>query len=163
MIDGLSIRLAVESDIEHWKRWVADPKTMQWFPFESEDEIETTARYLFSFLSRHLVVTAELDGRPCGIVSLVIDGYRKTMHQAGLVIVVAETHRNLGVGSLLLQTVFARGKNCHGLKLILLDVFEGNPARSLYRRMGFVEFGFQPFYTRIDGQFLGRHLMCKTI
>ncbi len=85
------------------------------------------------------------------------------MHQATFSIIVAESHRNLGVGSLLLEALLARGRALHGLRLVVLDVFEGNPARSLYQRMGFVDFGFQPLYSNMDGEFLGRHLMCKAL
>jgi hypothetical protein len=106
---------------------------------------------------------SECDGQPRGIAGLVLPEYRKTMHQATFSIIVAESHRNLGVGSLLLEALLARAKTWHGLCLILLDVFQGNPARSLYLRMGFIDFGFQPFYSNMDGQFLGRHLMCKAL
>jgi len=163
MIGGLNIRLSVESDMEHWKHWVADPDVLRWFPFTSEDEIERAARYVFSFLPRQGVLTAECDGQPCGIAGLVLPEYRKTMHQATFSIIVAESHRNLGVGSLLFEALLVAGKSRHGLRLILLDVFEGNPARSLYQRIGFVDFGFQPFYSNMDGKFLGRHLMCKAL
>jgi hypothetical protein len=67
IIDGLSIRLAVESDIEHWKRWVADPKVFCWFPFTSEEEIDKTAQYVSGFMNRQAVIAAEHDGQPCGI------------------------------------------------------------------------------------------------
>ena len=163
MIGKLTIRLSVEADMEHWKRWVADPKVLRWFPFTSEDEIDRAAWHVFSFLPQHGVLTVECDGQPCGVAGFVLPEYRKTMHQATFSIIVAESHRNSGVGSLLLQALLATGKAWHGLSLILLDVFEGNPARSFYQRMGFVDFGFQPFYSNMEGEFLGRHLMCKAI
>ena len=99
---------------------------------------------MFSFVPGQAVLAAESDGQPCGIAGLVLPEYRKIMHQATFLIVVAEPHRNSGVGTSLLQALLAKGKACHGLRLILLEVFEGNPARSLYQRMGFVDFGFQP-------------------
>ena len=163
MIGGLSIRFSVEADMQYWKRWVADPEVLRWFPCTSEDEIDRTARHVFSFLPRHAVFTAECNSQPVGIAGFVLPEYRKTMHQATFSIIVAESHRNLGVGSLLLNTLLAAGKAWHSLSLILLDVFEGNPARSLYQKMGFVDFGFQPFYSNMGEQFLGRHLMCKAL
>ena len=163
MISGLSIRLSVESDMEHWKRWAAAAEVSRWFPFTSEDEIDTTARHVFSFLPQQAVLTAEDNGQPCGIAGLELPGFRKTMHQASLWILVAESHRKLGVGSRLLQALLARGRDCHGLRLILIEVFEGNPARSLYQRMGFVDFGYQPCYSYMEDKFLGRHLMCKVL
>jgi GNAT superfamily N-acetyltransferase len=163
MIGGLAIRLSVEADMEHWKRWVADPEVLRWFPLSSEDEIDKAARFVFSFLRRQVVLTAECDGQPCGIAGLVLPEYRKIMHQAEFSIIVAKSHRNLGVGSLLLQALLARGKAWYGLRLALIEVFEGNPARSLYQRMGFVDFGFQPFYSNMGDKFLGRHLMCKAL
>jgi hypothetical protein len=29
--------------------------------------------------------------------------------------------------------------------------------------MGFIDFGFQPLYINMDGEFLGRHLMFKIL
>jgi GNAT superfamily N-acetyltransferase len=162
-VGGLRMRLAIEADMEHWKHWVADPKVLRWFPCTSEEEIDRAARYVFSFLPRQAVLTAECDGQPCGIAGFVLPEYRKTAHQATFSIIVAESHRNLGVGSLLLNALLAAGKAWHGLSLILLEVFEGNPDRSLYQRMGFVDFGFQPLYSNMDGKFLGRHLMFKAL
>lgn len=163
MIDGLSIRLSVEADIEHWKRWVADPEVLCWFPLTTEDEIDRAARYVFSFLPRRALLTAECDGQPCGIAGLVLPGYLKIMHQAEFSIIVTKSHRNLGVGSSLLRALLAAGKTWHGLSVVLLEVYEGNPARSLYKRMGFVDFGFQPRYVNVEGKFLGRHLMWKPL
>ncbi len=163
MTGGLNIRLAVEADMEHWKRWVADPEVSCWFPFTSEDEIDRAARYVFSFVPRQAALTAECDGQPCGIAGLVLPEYLKIMHQATFSIIVAEPHRDSGIGTLLLEALLARAKACHGLRLLLLEVFEGNPARSLYQRMGFVDFGFQPCYSNMGDKFLGRHLMCKAI
>lgn len=85
------------------------------------------------------------------------------MHQATFSIIVAEPHHNSGIGTSLLEALLARAKACHGLRLILLEVFEGNLARSLYQRMGFVDFGFQPCYSNIGDKYPGRHLMCKAI
>ena len=134
MIGGLSIRLSVESDMEHWKRWAAAADVSRWFPFTSEDEIDIAARHVFSFLPQQAVLTAEDDGQPCGIAGLELPGFRKTMHQASLWILVAESHRNLGVGSMLLQALLARGRDCHGLRLVLIEVFEGNPLVASIRR-----------------------------
>lgn len=163
MVDGLNIRLSVEEDMEHWKRWVADPKVKCWFPFTTEDEIDRAAREVFSFLPRQGLLTAECHGQPCGIAGLVFSEFRKIRHQAMFSIIVAESHRNQGIGSLLLQALLAKAKDTHGIRLALLEVFEGNPARSLYKRMGFVDFGFQPCFINMDGKFLGRHLMCKAL
>lgn len=164
MLSGLSIRLSVAEDMEHWKNWVADPKVSRWFPFASEEiEIDRTARHVFSFLPQNGLITAEWDGQPCGIAGFELSVYRKTMHQATLWIVVEESHRNQGIGSLLLKALFAAGKAWHGLSFVLLEVYEGNPARALYKRMGFVDYGFQPFFSKEDGHYLGRHLMCRPV
>lgn len=119
MIGGLAIRLSVEADMEHWKRWVADPEVLRWFPLSSEEEIDKAARFVFSFLPRQALLTAECDGQPCGIAGLVLPEYRKIRHQAEFSIIVAKSHRNLGVGSSLLQALLARGKAWHGLRLAL--------------------------------------------
>ena len=164
MIQGLSIRLSVEADMDHWKRWVADPKVSRWFPFASEEgEIDRTARHVFSFLPRNAVLTAELDGKPCGIAGFELPEFRKIMHHAKFWVVVAESHRNQGIGTLLLQSLLATGKAWHRLSLVVLEVYEGNPARSLYQKLGFVDFGFQPCFSNLDGKFLGCHLMCKVL
>jgi putative acetyltransferase len=163
VISGLNIRLSVETDMEYWKLWINDPEVLPWFPVSSSEEIDVAARHVFSFVPRNAVLTAELEGRPCGIAGLDLPGYSKIRHQAMFSIIVDKSCRNLGIGSALLQALLAAAKAWHGVSLVLLEVFEGNPARSLYQRMGFVDFGFQPFYSKMEDQFLGRHLMCKAL
>ncbi|MDR3568365.1 MAG: GNAT family N-acetyltransferase [Syntrophobacteraceae bacterium] len=150
--------------MKHWKIWAADPKVARWFPFSCDsEEIERTARHVFSFVPLNGVLTAECDGQPCGLAGLILPEFRKLSHQAPFSIIVAEPYRNQGVGSLLIRSLMARAKNSFGIRLLLLEVYEGNPARSLYLRMGFVDFGFQPCFSNVDGELLGRHLMCKAL
>jgi len=163
MIGELKIRLSVEADMEYWKRWVADPEVLRWFPLTTEDEIDRAARYVFSFRSRNAVLTAECQDQPCAVAGRVLPEFRKIMHQAEFSIIVAESHRRVGVGSILLKKLLESGKVLHGLRLALLKVFEGNPARSFYKKMGFTEFGFQPLYCNMEGKFLGRYLMFKVL
>lgn len=164
MIGGINIRLSVESDMDYWKRWATDPEIARWFPFSCEgDEIERTARHIFSFLAVNGVLTADCDGEPCGIAGLVLPEFRKLSHQAMFSIIVSEPYRNQGVGTLLIRSLLARAKDSFGIRLMLLEVYEGNPARALYQRMGFVDFGFQPCFSNVGGEFLGRHLMCKVL
>jgi hypothetical protein len=111
MIQGLSIRLSVEADMDHWKRWVADPKVSRWFPFASEEgEIDRTARHVFSFLPRNAVLTAELDGKPCGIAGFELPEFRKIMHHPKFWAVVAESHRTRVSGLCYYSRYWRQGK-----------------------------------------------------
>ncbi|MEB3843198.1 GNAT family N-acetyltransferase [Pseudomonas guariconensis] len=58
-------------------------------------------------------------------------------------------HRGRGVGAWVLETL-AQWAGQRGLPLLRLMVFKSNPARQLYRRLGFVEMGEDDCFVRMQ-------------
>lgn len=80
-------------------------------------------------------------------------------------ITLAKNYRNKGIGTALMKNVLKEAKkNLIDLKIIILGVFENNPiARSLYEKMGFVEYGNLPKGIRHKGKFVDHIYMYKEI
>lgn len=77
---------------------------------------------------------------------------------------VDEKYRNQGVGTNLLLNLMEMGKKNFKLEVLYLEVFEGNPAISLYRRLGFREVGYHPYWLKEDdGRFRSKIVMEKVL
>ena len=64
-----------------------------------------------------------------------------------LLIAVAPAHRGRGIGAALLERFFAEAK-ARGAERLFLEMRDGNPAETLYRRHGFVRVGRRRAYYR---------------
>ncbi len=96
---------------------------------------------------------------------LYIQPYQKLAHQCLFAIIVDEKLRGKGVGAKLMEELMALGKERFHLEFVHLEVYEGNPAINLYRRLGFKEYGFQRHFIKDkeEGQvrYFGKILMQK--
>lgn len=158
---GYTIRLATEEDAGPWRRWVREPETLQWFPMQNAAEIADAAQHIFNNVRYHAVLAAEHEGQPCGIGNLYLPAYKRVAHQCSLSLLVASGHRGIGVGGALLAGLISIAKEAFHMEQLTLEVYEGNPAIALYRRFGFVEYGFQSRAVNVDGRYLGKHLMLR--
>ena len=52
-----------------------------------------------------------------------------------------EAHRNKGIGTKLLDELFALAKETFKIEIVHLEVYHTNPAIILYQRLGFKQFG----------------------
>jgi len=150
----ISIRVAVESDQKYLVEWLLQPKVLEWFPLSDLREIEDAARIWMSYSKQGAVFTALWDGVPCGIANLYLQPYKKLAHQCLFAIIVDEKYRGKGVGTALLNELMAQAKAVFNIKILHLEVYDGNPAKRLYERLGFVEYGIQKHFVKeqIDGQ-----------
>jgi RimJ/RimL family protein N-acetyltransferase len=162
-VEGLKIRFSVEEDKTSWMKWLAEPGVLRWFPMCNEMEIEDAARLLISYAKYNAVLTAEFNGEPCGLANLYLQPYRKLAHQCLFSIIVAESHRGKGIGTALMTELMALAKERFNLEILHLEVYEGNPARRLYQRLGFVDFGFQRHFIKENGEYIGKHYMQKIL
>ncbi|MCK9541889.1 MAG: GNAT family N-acetyltransferase [Novosphingobium sp.] len=64
-----------------------------------------------------------------------------------LLFAVRPDHRRRGIGTIMLRHV-AREARARGAERLLLEMRDGNPAESLYRRFGFISIGRRPNYYR---------------
>ena len=163
MIEGLEIRYTEMSDADHLKGWLREPGVPKWFPMKEPLEVEDSVRNWMGFARYRASLTAEFEGVPCGIATLNLMPYKKVAHQCILSIVVTQDMRNKGVGSALLNNLMHLAKSFFGLEVLYLEVYEGNPAISLYRRFGFKECGYQKHFLKDEGEYLGKIVMERVL
>lgn len=158
-IEGLEIRYTSTEDSKPLNDWLMEPGILRGFPMIDQREVDDSVRHWISFARFKSSLTAMIDKEACGIGTLCLMPYRKLAHQCLLSIIVNEKMRGKGVGTLLMNNLLHLGKNYFGLEVIYLEVYEENPAISLYRRFGFKECGNQKCFMKEDGQYVGKIIM----
>lgn len=159
IIPGLTMRYTQLQDAEHLRAWLLDPEISSWFPMANEAEVDDAVRRWISFSRVKSSLTAEIDGVPCGIVTLYVQGYKKLQHQSEFGIIVASGMRNRGIGSFLMRSMMRLAKEQFRLELVHLQVYAENPAIRLYKRFGFREFGKQTHWIKETDRYVGRIFM----
>lgn len=105
------------------------------------------------------VFVAEDDGRIVGRLSLSRDPHPASRHVADLGLMVAESHRRQGVGTMLLRQAVAWARESRVRKLEL-HVFPWNePALGLYESFGFVREGYRKRHYERGGELVDAVLM----
>jgi ribosomal protein S18 acetylase RimI-like enzyme len=103
------------------------------------------------------------DSEIVGVAGLLIREGRKEAHKALLVgMYVRPSARKAGVGRRLVETIveFARPR----VELVQLAVVSDNgPARRLYQRLGFLEYGLEKKALKQDGHYYDELLMAKDL
>jgi putative acetyltransferase len=160
----VTFRFTEMSDAKYLKQWLHEPGVLRWFPMYDEVEIDDAVQRWVSFSRYRCSLTAVRDGQPVGLATLYLQPYRKLAHQCEFGIIVAPEARNQGVGTRLIQELEKLAKETFKIELIHLQVYESNPAKRLYSRMGYKEFGNQSGWIKeLDGTFVGRTFMEKNI
>lgn len=161
-IEGLEFRYTEFGDGVHLKQWLLDPSIQKWFPMADEVEIDDAVSRWVGFSRYKCSLTAVKDGVPCGLATLYLQPYKKLAHQCEFGIIVAPDARGKGVGTQLLRHLIHLAKERFSIQLLHLQVYTENPAKRLYERFGFVEFGHQTHWIReTDGTYTGRVFMEK--
>jgi RimJ/RimL family protein N-acetyltransferase len=161
-IPGLDFRYTEISDGKYLKEWLLDPSVRRWFPMADEIEIDDAVNRWVGFSRYKCSLTATMDGTPCGICTLYLQPYKKLAHQCEFGIIIGQGHRDKGVGSQLLNNLIHLAKVQFHIELLHLQVYAENPAKRLYERFGFVEFGRQNEWIKEDdGSYTGRIFMEK--
>lgn len=156
----VKVRVMVDADLFYLKKWLMDPVVLGWFPMSNLGEVEDALKVWQAYARQSSAFTAEVNGIPCGVANLYIQPYEKIKYQTLFAIVVAEEHRGKGVGTRLLQYVMHQAKHTFGIKLLHLEVYEGNPAHHLYQRLGFREYGkHKKFLKEADGSYHSKVMM----
>jgi putative acetyltransferase len=157
----LSIRFTKEEDAPFLTKWLTDPVILRWFPMLNDREIEDAVRIWMGYCKYEATLTAEWEGKPCGMANLYLQPYKKLAHQCLFAIIVEESYRGKGIGTALLQDLMKLAKEKFRIEMLHLEVYEGNPAIHLYQRLGFKEFGFQKHFIKEKGEYLGKIFMQK--
>lgn len=100
--------------------------------------------------------------RIAGVAGLAFESREKARHKATLFgMYVPLEKRRRGLGRRLVRAALEHAGNRGGIKLVQLTVSEGNSARSLYARCGFVEFGLEPIAVAVGDGFVAKvHMWC---
>lgn len=162
-IPGLELRYTTPEDAAFLREWLAEPGILTAFPMADPPEVEDSIKHWISFSKYKSSLTATLDDKPCGIATLCLMPYRKLAHQCLLSIIVAKEQRNRGIGTVLMNNLIHLAKNYFRMEVLYLEVYEGNPAISLYRRFGFREVGFQKHFMKEDGNYVGKITMERVL
>ena len=136
---------------------------MRWFPMYDAREVEDAVRIWISYSRLHAGITAQWDDLPCGMANLYIQPYRKLAHTCLFSIIVQKDMRGKGIGKALIEELMKLAKTKFHIEILHLEVYEGNPAKKLYERSGFEEFGIQKRFIKEEEGYLGKFFMQKIL
>lgn len=160
---GLKIRFGEEGDKKYLIDWLSEPGVLKWFPMCNQVEVEDAARIWISYAKYKAVLTATVDDKPCGIANLYLQPFQKFAHHSLFAIIIGQEYRGKGIGRALIEELMELGKKQFRLEILHLEVYEGNPAKRLYERLGFKEFGYQKNFIKENGEYLGKHFMQRIL
>lgn len=164
MNEEITVRYTDNDDAPHLKEWLQEPGILRWFPMQTPVEVEDAVKHWISFSRFRCSLTAVCGSMPCGITTLYLMPYQKVAHQCLFSIIVAKEYRGKGVGTLLLNNLIHLAKEQFKLEYLYLEVYDGNPAKSLYEKFGFTEVGSQPhFIKEEDGTYVGKIIMERAL
>lgn len=163
MSEHVTIRFSESSDQKYLIDWLSQPGVLEGFPLNDIREIEDAARIWMSYTQHNSVLTALWDGVPCGIALLYLQPYEKMAHQCLFAIIIDEKFRGRGVGAKLLRELLALGKERFKLEMVHLEVYRGNRAIDLYRRLGFKEYGVHRKFIKDKGHYIDKILMQRNL
>lgn len=94
--EPFDIRYTRILDISYLRRWIQDPKVLRWFSMSTPEEIEQALAVWMSFARYNASLTAVIDREPCGVATLFLPYYKKTIHHCLFKICVALSIREGG-------------------------------------------------------------------
>jgi putative acetyltransferase len=159
----IQIRFSTQEDAIYLQKWLLDPSTLRWFPMNDSREIEDAAKVWVSYGSKESAFTAQLNGEVVGMAVIYIPLYEKLKNQCLFAIIVAPHCRGLGIGSQLIEHLQKVAREKFHIKVLHLEVYDGNPAQKLYQRMGFIQYGIHPKFIKESGRFIAKVLMQKEL
>ena len=148
----LEIRSSTEADAAKLTECFQDPNILLWFPMDGQKEIEDSVRIWMDSVKKGAGVTALWNGEPCGMSVLYIQQFESLKHTCLLSIIIEDGKRGKGIGTALLTELIDLAKNRFHIEILHLEVYDGNPARHLYERLGFTPFGSQENFTKEGGK-----------
>jgi ribosomal protein S18 acetylase RimI-like enzyme len=156
------IRDTVLEDLPFVIEWFREPGILKWYPLANEREAEDAAKLIVSYSPKKGALTALHEGVPCGVINLYLSPFEKLSKQALFCILIRSDQRGKGIGTKLILAIEERAKEL-GLETLHLEVYRGNPAIELYRRLGFVEYGVHPKFIKEGSEYIDKILMQKRI
>lgn len=159
----LSIRPTQEQDLELLKKWLLDPLILRWFPMFNEREVDDAAKIWVGYSKMGAGLTALWNGEPCGMFNLYIQSFKKLAHTCLFSIIVDENFRKKGIGKALIEEGEKLAKDKFMIEILHLEVYEGNPAKRLYERLGYQSYASQEHFIKDRGEYLSKIFMQKRL
>jgi ribosomal protein S18 acetylase RimI-like enzyme len=161
---GLNVRLSTEEDGKYWREWLQEEAVQVYYPMASDGEREESVSRMQAYARYKCGLTAEFEGEVAGIAYLNPHPYKKIAHHCLFTIIVGQKFQGKGIGYSLMEHLERMARESYGIKLLHLEVYEGNPAIRLYRRLGYREFGFQSHWSKEGpGEYGGKIFMQKRL
>ena len=150
----ISVRISEEEDGKFLRKWLMDPLVLRWFPLDNEREVDDAIRIWLSYKDIGCSFTGCINGIPCGMAVLYLHRYKKLRHQSLFAIIVDDNYRGRGIGTKIFNYLKQEAQEKFSLEILHLEVYEGNPAKTLYDRLGFAQYGIQEeFLKEKDGTY----------
>ena len=115
--------------------------------------------------AREVVVGLRDDDVLWGVAGMAFNTRQKIRHKATLFgIYVKKSQRGSGAAARLIVAALDEARKRAGLQVVQLTVTEDNPAaEELYKKMGFVAFGTEPFAVAVDGGYISKIHMWRRL
>lgn len=159
----IELRLSEKSETDLLIAWLNDPEILYGFPMNNLFEVEDAAKVWISYAKSHRsAFTIFYQDRPVGMCMCYVHTFKKLRHQSLFSIVIDKSVRGKQIGSEALLKLMTIAKEDLGIEMLHLEVYEGNPAYRLYKRLGFTEYGRHPkFLKEKTGTYRDKILMQK--
>ncbi|MBS0619876.1 MAG: GNAT family N-acetyltransferase [Verrucomicrobia bacterium] len=159
----ITFRPTNEEDAAPLTKWLTDPQILRWFPMIDAREIEDAVRIWIGYSRMEAGISVDWEGEVCGMANLYIQPFKKLAHTCLFSVIVKEEMRGKGVGGDLLTRLMQHAKEKFQIEILHLEVYEGNPAKNLYQRAGFKEYGRQEHFIKEEGKYLAKIFMQKDL
>jgi len=158
----LKYEVSKEEEIPVLTSWLSEPNILKWFPMISQLEIEDASKIWIGYFGKTFgsAFTVRNEGNIVGFFNLYLTPVKKLKHQSLFSIIVHPEMRGKGVGKQILEEIKVRAKRDFAVSLLHLEVYRDNPARRLYLKAGFEEYGVHSnFLKEEDGTYRDKILM----
>lgn len=159
----MKLRNSAKEDVPVLCKWLEDKTVLRNFPMCDMREIEDAVRVWLSYGEVGASITATEGNEVVGSAILYIQSLEKLKHQCLFAIIVSPEHRGKGVGTEMMEALEIRAREKFNLKMLHLEVYEGNPAKKLYERLGYEEYGRHPKFLKENGEYIDKIMMKKEL
>lgn len=146
--ENIHIRKLEESDSEYLSQFLMDPAVLEYYPMSNMAEVQESIKIWLFYARKGHAFTIEVNKKPAGMAILYVNSFKKLARQSLFAIVVGDKYRGRGLGTKLMKHLMKEAKYTYGIYNLHLEVYEGNPAYSLYKRLGFKEYAVHENFMR---------------
>lgn len=151
---GVALAIALATDADHGELldlFRAIVAAGEGYPQDPDEPVAPEAFHTYWLAPATAAIVARgTDGALAGAYTMKPNGPGRAAHVANAGFIVAAAHRGMGIGEALVRHSFDTAR-AHGFDAMQFNfVFETNPARRLYERLGFTDVGRVPDV--IDGE-----------